>query len=389
MLTVFRRHRRRCPHAKKGRDWRRCSCPLSVEGTLPDGLPVRKALNTANWELASEMVRVMETGGPSTAIQVNEAIKRFLSDATARKLSEASLKKYRVLLQGRRSSERSSPTLEEYAEDTGYLLLKQLDGDVLRDFRQQWKDAPLAGRKKLERLRAFFRFANEAGWVSSNPALAIKPPLLHDNPTMPLDDDELEKIHGKLPGFVAERKAAARGQAATSDHVERLKALLLVLEHTGLRIIDAVQLSSRQILESRLLLRAQKNQGDINLPLPDEVMVELRSLTPYGGHLFFWTGEGKPETATGNYRRTLRDLGEYCKVPDLHPHRFRDSFAVRLLQGGATLERVARALGNRSVRIVEKHYAPWIKSRQDELDKDVQATWNVGSKRRPRLVRVK
>ena len=112
-------------------------------------------------------------------------------------------------------------------------MLKQLDTDVLRDFRQQWKDAPLAGRKKLERLRAFFRFANGAGWVSSNPALAIKPPLLHDNPTMPLDDDELEKIHGELPGFVAERKAAARGQAATSDHVERLKALLLVLEHHG------------------------------------------------------------------------------------------------------------------------------------------------------------
>ena len=118
-------------------------------------------------------------------------------------------------------------------------------------------------------------------------------------------------------------------------------------------------------------------------------MVELVSLTQYRGHLYFWTGEGKPETAAGNYRRTLRDLGDYCKVPDLHPHRFRDSFAVRLLQGGVALDRVARAPGNRSVRIVERHYAPWIKSRQDELDKDVQATWNVGSKLRPRLVRVK
>jgi hypothetical protein len=39
---------------------------------------------------------------------------------------------------------------------------------------------------------------------------------------MPLDDDALEKIHEKLPEFVTERKAAARGQAATSDHVERL-----------------------------------------------------------------------------------------------------------------------------------------------------------------------
>ena len=243
--------------------------------------------------------------------------------------------------------------------------------------------------RSLERLRSFFRFAHEAGWVSSNPALAIKPPLLHENPTMPLDDDELEAIYGKLPAFIAERKAGARGQAATSDHLERLKALLLVLEHTGLRIIDAVQLSTRQILKSHLILRARKNQGDINLPLPDEVMVQLRSLTPHGGYLYFWTGEGKPETAAGNFRRTLRDLGAYCRVPDLHPHRFRDSFAVRLLQGGVAIDRVARALGNRSVRIVEKHYSPWIKSRQDELDKDVQATWDVGSKRRPRLVRVK
>ena len=133
-----------------------------------DGMALRKALNTANWELASEMVRVMETGGASTPTQVSEAVRKFLSNATARKLSEASLKKYRVLLQGRRSGVRASPTLEEDAEDKGCLLLKQLDTDVLRDFRKHWKDAPLAGRKKLERL-AFFRFANEAGWVSSNP----------------------------------------------------------------------------------------------------------------------------------------------------------------------------------------------------------------------------
>jgi len=64
----------------------------------------RKALNTGSWELASEMVRVMEAGGPSTAIMVKDAIERFLADATARNLSESSLKKYRVFLQGRRSS---------------------------------------------------------------------------------------------------------------------------------------------------------------------------------------------------------------------------------------------------------------------------------------------
>jgi integrase len=331
----------------------------------------------------------MEVGGTTTAITVSDAVERMLADAKARKLSEASLKKYRVLLQGRRGSERASMTLEEYAEKHGYRLLKQIDVDVLRDFRQQWKDGPLAARKKLERLRAFFRFAMEANWISSNPALAIRAPLMHDSPTMPLDDEELEEIYGKLPEFVAERKAKARGRATGSDHLDCLKVLLLFLEHTGLRIIDAVKLEDRQILEGRLILRAQKNQGDINLPIPSHVLAELESLRTHERPYLFWSGEGRPETATGNYRRTLRDLGKYCNVVDLHPHRFRDTFAVRLLQSGAPLDRVARALGNRSIRVVERHYAPWIKSRQDELDKDVKATWSGDSTTRSRLVRVK
>jgi len=59
------------------------------------------------------MVRNLETGGTAAAITVKDAIDRFLADAAARNLSESSLKKYRVLLQGRRSNEHSSPTLEE------------------------------------------------------------------------------------------------------------------------------------------------------------------------------------------------------------------------------------------------------------------------------------
>jgi integrase/recombinase XerD len=386
---MFRRHRRRCPHAAKGREWRRCSCPISVEGTLPDGSDVRKSLNTGNWELATEMARAIETGDVIKAITISDAVERFLADAAARKLSESSLKKYRVLLQGRRGDERTSPTLEEFAEDSGYRLLSQLDVDVLRRFRERWKDGPLAAKKKLERLRSFFRFAAESKWIRDNPAVAVKPPLLHENPTQPLDDDELEKIYATLPHFIAERKAAARGQATGSDHLDRLKALLLLLEHTGLRIVDAVQLGTRQVLNGRLLLRAQKNQGEINLPIPPKVLAELQGLSPQEPGLFFWSGEGKPETAAGNYRRTLRDLGGYCGVSNLHPHRLRDTFAVRLLQNGAPLDRVARALGNRSVRVVERHYAPWIKSRQDELDVDVKATWGSGSNPRRRLVRVK
>jgi hypothetical protein len=42
---------------------------------------------------------------------------------------------------------------------------------------------------------------------------------------------------------------------------------------------------------------------------------------------------------------------------------------------GVPLERVSVLLGNHSVRVTEKHYAPWVRSRQEQLECDVRLTW--------------
>ena len=55
--------------------------------------------------------------------------------------------------------------------------------------------------------------------------------------------------------------------------------------------------------------------------------------------------------------------------------RFRDTAAVRWLQAGLPIEDVANLLGN-SVRIVERHYSPWVQSRQDRLNERVRAAWD-------------
>jgi len=49
---------------------------------------------------------------------------------------------------------------------------------------------------------------------------------------------------------------------------------------------------------------------------------------------------------------------------DAAAHRFRDTFAVRLLQGGSTLYDVAKLLGT-SNSVAEKHYTPWVKELQE------------------------
>ena len=62
-------------------------------------------------------------------------------------------------------------------------------------------------------------------------------------------------------------------------------------------------------------------------------------------------------------------------IPDRHAHRFRDTFAVDLLMGGVPMERVSILLGHSSIKVTEKHYSPWVRARQEQLEADVRRTW--------------
>jgi hypothetical protein len=50
---------------------------------------------------------------------------------------------------------------------------------------------------------------------------------------------------------------------------------------------------------------------------------------------------------------------------------------IPLSGAGVPLERVSILLGHSSIRITEKHYSPWVRSRQEQLEADVRATWDV------------
>ena len=90
---------------------------------------------------------------------------------------------------------------------------------------------------------------------------------------------------------------------------------------------------------------------------------------------FFWDGKQQIEIAIGSWRRRLERRFELANVADGHPHRFRDTFAVELLLSGVPIERVSILLGHQSVRITERHYAPWVRSRQEQLEADLVNAW--------------
>jgi len=96
MLTIYRRHGPRCSH--KGRRWRRCRCPIWVEGTLA-GEPIRKSMSMRDWEMAQSKVRVWEEEQKASAlcsVTLERAKELFLLDAQARKLSHETIRSVRL-----------------------------------------------------------------------------------------------------------------------------------------------------------------------------------------------------------------------------------------------------------------------------------------------------
>ena len=81
-------------------------------------------------------------------------------------------------------------------------------------------------------------------------------------------------------------------------------------------------------------------------------------------------------TARANWSRYLDTLFHLANVQHAHSHRFRDTFAVSLLLAGVSLESVSKLLGHSSIRVTERHYAPWVKARQTQLEADVRRTWD-------------
>ena len=359
MLTIYRRHTHRCTHREEGRGYRRCRCPIWADGSL-DGADIRKSLNLRNWEKAQQLVRSWEaerkTVDEEPPISVQEACEEFIADADARKLSEATLYKYRLLFR----------QLQGFAKDRGIRCLDEFDIRLTRRFRATWADSPISALKKLERLRAFFRFAYDG---SDNPTLKLKNPKVPDNPTMPFEREEMIQILRACDEYPD--NYGRTGQA----NARRLRALVLLLRYSGLRISDAVTLAKDRIRDGKMFLYTQKTGVPVHLPLPPFVLEALDACPSTGAGYFFWTGKSKKKSAVGDWQRSLRKLFNLGGIPNGHAHRFRDTFAVELLLQGVPMERVSVLLGHASVRVTEKHYAPWVRARQEQLEADVRRTW--------------
>lgn len=154
---------------------------------------------------------------------------------------------------------------------------------------------------------------------------------------------------------------------------------MLVMRFSGLAIGDAVQVKPDRLDGEHLTLRRTKTGKAVRVLLPPVLCSRLHALSLLEGGNYFWNrkgGDSDVQTATGNMRRSLRRVFRAAGVPTAHPHQFRHLFVREHLERDVSIETIADLLGN-SVKIIEKHYANWVPSRQRKLDEAVQRTWNT------------
>ena len=158
--------------------------------------------------------------------------------------------------------------------------------------------------------------------------------------------------------------------------------MVQLLRYSGLRMQDAACLERSRVQDGRLFLDTQKTGTPVYCPLPPEVVEALDAVANAHADYVFWDGKSERETTVKSWNRVFNRLFEVADPPIVggHPHRFRDTFAVSLLLKGVSLESVSKLLGHTSIKVTERHYAPWVKARQDMLEADVKRTWAVGPK---------
>jgi site-specific recombinase XerD len=340
-----------------------------VDGIL-GGREVRKSLWTRDSKKGNEQLHEWESKEQvvdqrRARVTLAGAWAKLIADLEKNGLSDQTIRKYKLLQR----------QMMEYGEHHALNMLAQFDLDVLTEFRATWKDGPRTAGKKLERLRAFFGFAHDRQCVESNPAAKMKSPKTNPCPTMPLKPRQWLDLLTACDTFLA--KAPIEGKL----NALRVKTLLVLMRYSGLRVSDAVTLTTDRLDGNRLFLYTQKTGVAVYTVLPDSVLRVLEATPRISDTRYFWSGRGKRQTAIGDWKDKIKkvfDLAGIAKgLGNAVSHRLRDTFAVELLQAGVPLERVSILLGHRSVRVTERHYNPWVRSRQEQLEADVASAWKV------------
>ena len=394
-VTVFTRHSADCK--KSDPQWKRCNCRKSLY-IYADGKVTYKSAKTRSWETAEKaaqaerdardpvLIRLKEiadaeSAKASGAITVEAATDRWLKGFKEQPPSTA--KAYRGM----------TAKVTRWATLKNVRYLKDVTPDMLDEWRGEW--SPDAERiddrlnatsqnQFLMRLKAFFTWATNLDLIVRDPSRSLQSIKPKGEQTWPLTAKQFEELLAATEKYDQDRRRDSDRFGAA------LRVIFRVQKWTGLRIGDVLKLARTDLVDNRLVLTTQKTKADFDRIMPDDVAEALRSLPLQpGAHpdYFFWSRNSSHISLTSRWTKRVKMLrshlhfvDDHGKPLEFHSQMLRDTFAVDMLLADMPLEYVSRLLTHKSVKVTEKYYARWVKSREKKLEQRmVEAMRRMGA----------
>lgn len=410
MLHAERRHTKKCnerqqkraqknpdePQKVPPKELKKCDCPLWVVGVDLRGQFQRQSLDTQDLTTAAIRIQKLELGEPLTKPQPSLTI-------------EEAYEKYKAILQGQRGVKDSSlyysydvtkRAILRFAAHKGIKLMSQVDEAFLDDLvAHEWRNCAIATRHHhIQIVQDFFGVAFSRGWIPKDPSVKlVRPKRSTDKKTLPFDlDAEDPKIIAAIPHwkeFV--KRPNHNGLSVWAKNPKTAAALLYTIRFTGVRISDGFMFEPRslkkRVINGReaycyFLPRQQKTQESVFIVIRPDVAEYIINAPRLTERFAFYD----PEDSEGDRERECKHkhiwatrfrqnvvvyLERACGVKNIHPHRFRDTFAVDFLAKGGDIRQVSRLLGHKDVATTLRYYEHWIPSDQNKAVEAMMKTW--------------
>ena len=394
-VTVFTRHSADCK--KSDPQWKRCNCRKSLY-IYADGKVTYKSAKTRSWETAEKAAQAERDARDPVLIRLKE-----IADAESAKASGAITVEVATDRWLKGFKEQPPSTAKAYRGMTAKVTrwatlknvryLKDVTPDMLDEWRGEW--SPDAERiddrlnatsqnQFLMRLKAFFTWATNLDLIVRDPSRSLPSIKPKGEQTWPLTAKQFEELLAATEKYDQDRRRDSDRFGAA------LRVIFRVQKWTGLRIGDVLKLARTDLVGNRLVLTTQKTKADFDRIMPDDVAEALRSLPLQpGAHpdYFFWSRNSSHISLTSRWTKRVKMLrshlhfvDDHGKPLEFHSQMLRDTFAVDMLLADMPLEYVSRLLTHKSVKVTEKYYARWVKSREKKLEQRmVEAMRRMGA----------
>ncbi len=203
--------------------------------------------------------------------------------------------------------------------------------------------------KHYRSLQQLFRWLVEDGEIDVSPMAKMRPPQVPEQPVDVFTDDEMIRLLAACKGNTFENR--------------RDIALLRMLIDTGMRAAELCGLARDDLDEQERVAHVLgKGRRGRAVPFGAKTADALRryrrarQLHPYEALPHLWLGKKGALTDSG-LRQVLERRAKEAGVDDVHPHRFRHTFAHSWLAAGMQEHDLMRLAGWRSPQMVGRYAA--------------------------------